>query len=63
MNRKKRNLYNEILEQGLIYKSDADDLNESLMELFEKEISKKQDRLNDLNKKKEILRKGISSKS
>lgn len=63
MSLKKGELYNKIFKQGLIYKSDADDLSESLMELFEEEISKKQDQLDELNLKKELLRKGISTKS
>ncbi len=62
MSRKKGELYNKIFKQDLIYKSDLDDLNQSLMELFEEEIQKKECQLNELNLKKELLKKGISTK-
>lgn len=60
MSSKKGELYKNILKQGLIYKSDVDELSKSLMDLFEEEISKKQDQLNELSLKKELLKKGIS---
>lgn len=58
---KKGELYKKILKQGLIYRSDVDELSKSLMNLFEEEISKKEKQLNQLNMKKELLKKGISS--
>lgn len=61
MSSKKGELYKNILKKGLIYKSDVDELSKSLMDLFEEEISKKQNQLNELNLKKELLKKGISS--
>ncbi|WP_271783641.1 hypothetical protein [Aquimarina algiphila] len=61
MSIKKGELYRKIFKQGLIYKSDADDLSQSLMSLFEEEISKKEEKLSKLNLKKESLKNDISS--
>ncbi|WP_298546083.1 hypothetical protein [uncultured Aquimarina sp.] len=58
---KKGELYKKIFKQGLIYESDADELSQSLMSLFEEEIVKKEQQLNQLTLKKELLNKGISS--
>lgn len=57
---KKEELYKKIFRKGLIYKSDVDELNKSLMALFEEEISKKEKQLNHLTHKKELLKKEIS---
>ena len=57
----KKGIYKKIFNQGLIYESDADDLSQSLMSLFEEEILKKEKELNELILKKELLKKGISS--
>lgn len=58
---KKGGLYSKIFKQGLIYESDIDELSQSLMELFEKEILRKEEQLNQLTLEKELLKKGISS--
>ncbi|WP_281991557.1 hypothetical protein [Aquimarina aggregata] len=61
MGSRKGELYNKIFKQGLIYKADLDDLSQSLMSLFEEEISKKEAELNKLSLKKESLKNDISS--
>ncbi|WP_025663255.1 hypothetical protein [Aquimarina megaterium] len=58
---KKGELYKNIFKQGLIHKSDVDDLSKSLMNLFEEEILKKENQLNELSQKKEKLKNDISS--
>ncbi|WP_062056082.1 hypothetical protein [Aquimarina longa] len=61
MNHKKEKIYDKIFKQGLIYESDANDLNQSLMDLFELEIRKKENQLNELNLKKQLLKESISA--
>ncbi|KAA1243344.1 hypothetical protein [Aquimarina sp. RZ0] len=60
MSIKKGDLYKKIFKQGLIYEADVDDLSQSLMSLFEQEILEKEEELNKLSLKKELLKNDIS---
>lgn len=59
-NKDKERLIRELLEKDIIKEGDTDILKTSLEELFEEELKKKEQKLNQLILKKELIKCGIN---
>ncbi len=61
MDIEKEKLLKSLLNKGFLDENDKNDLKHSLEELFEKELADKEEKLNNLLLKKELIRSGIFS--